>query len=113
MIDTQEQAHDWLLQAQICAQRAKSVVSEMLGDDAELIARDLNPGLYPTKGGVDIVSMCDRYMDKTEINRTDIMTAMTYINRVGPAILIQFPIRQVFFPDDIMEWFRNSKLPIM
>jgi hypothetical protein len=115
-IDTQEQAKDWLLQLQVAAQRCKSKILEVVGDDeiGRLVINDINPGLLEREGEVDLVSMCDRIMDKgAPINRGDILNAMTYTNRCGDAMAMECDMRGVYLPANPMEWFMQSKLPIM
>ncbi len=116
MIDTQEQAKTWLIQVQAATQKAKSIILEIADGNEYLInvTSELNPGLFPEVGKVDIVTMCDMYLSKkVDITRTDIMTAMTYIHRCGPALLMECVLLGVIVPQDPMKWFSNSKLPLM
>ena len=116
MIDTQEQAKTWLTQLQFAAQKAKSIIEEIADGNQTLIniTADLNPGLFPKEGKVDIVTMCDRYLSKkSDITRTDIMTAMSYVHLCGPALLMECVMTGVTVPDSPMEWFTHSKLPLM
>jgi len=116
MIDTQEQARTWLIQIQAATQKAKSIIEEIADGNETLIniTADLNPGLFQKEGQVDIVTMCDMYLSKkADITAMDIMTAMTYVHRCGPALLMECVIQGVTVPESPMDWFEKSKLPLM
>ncbi len=116
MIDTQEQAIEFVNKVQIAAQHAKSIVSEIAAESPELMesVSELHPGLFPREGRLDIVDVTMRLQAKDEpINRGDIMNLMIIGNRIGLAFLIELVFYEVYWPENPMEWFIQSKLPIM
>ena len=117
MINNQKEAHDWMIDIQLCAQRAKSKLLEhMLESDKDPMFRvvtDLNPHLFPIEGEIDIVSMTDRYSQKTVLTRTDVMSVMIYVFKC-PVVEMEARFREVYLPDDNpMDFFRVSELPLM
>lgn len=119
MINTPEQALEFVEGLQLAAMKARSIISEIADGNENLMnmVSDLNPGLFEREGKLDIMKMCSTYIKKaqtTPLNRTDIMGLMAFSERIGPAFMLEVTLRNLDWPDGgSMEFFQKSSLPIM